>query len=188
MSKLTHKTKTAIFKILVERDGYHCFYCKGHFDDTHPPEFEHLNNNPNDSRPENIVLSHHECHITKKYNTDLQIKAHEKLLKNENTLFVSERKLADAGTTEELTSSQRINKVLEPIALQWLTEHLLMEKEIVVKDAVNAIVNLCRQQTDHGSQPTIYRYIDTWSNPYNGHLTIAKNESGQNIIMKRTEK
>jgi hypothetical protein len=187
MSRLTHKRKIAYFQLLVERDDHRCFYCEKGFSESHPAEYDHLNNNPNDSRPENLVLCHHECNNKKKFNTDWQIEAQEKLLANERTVFVCERRQADTGTTEELTSSQRINQVLEPIARQWLEEHLLMEKEIVLRDAVNAIVNLCRKQTGHGSQATIYRYIDIWCNPYNGHLTISKNEKGVNTIHKRTD-
>ena len=187
MSRLTHKSRKENFKIIVERDGYRCFYCENEFSDNHPPEFDHLDDNPNDSRPENTVLAHHECNNKKKLNTDWQIKAHEKVLKNEKTVFAYERRQADTRTTEELTSTQRINQALEPIARQWLCEHLLMEKEILLRDAVNAIVNLCRKQTGTGSQATIYRYIDTWSNPYNGDLTLSKDEKGKSIIRRRTE-
>ncbi len=187
MSRLTHRRKTEYFQLLVKRDGYRCFYCTDKFSDTHSAEYDHLNNNTNDSRLENIVFTHHECNNKKKFNTDLQIKAQEKLLENERTVFASERRQADTGTTEELTSSQRINQALEPIARQWLDEHLLMEKEILLKDAVNAIVNLCRKQTGSGSQATIYRYIDTWSNPYNGDLTLSKDTTGKSLIHRRTD-
>jgi len=175
------------FPIVVERDGYKCFYCGGDFDANHPPEWEHLNNNPNESRVENLVLSHHECNNKKKSNTDWQIKAMEKLGQNERAVLACERKLADTGTTEELTSSQAINQATEPIAKQWLAEHLLMEPEINLKDGENAIVNLCRKQTGFGSQSAIRRFIEIWANPYNGHLTLSKNENGKTVIRRRTE-
>jgi len=187
MSRLTHRRKMEYFQIIVERDGYLCFYCKGECDDNHPVEYDHLNNNPDDSRPENLVFTHHECNIKKKTFTDWQIKAMEKLEQNERVLLASERRLADTGTTDELTSSQRINQALEPIARQWLEEHLLMEPEINLKDAVNAIVNLCRKQTGWGSQSAIYRYVDTWTNPYNGDLTLSKNENRKTVIRRRVE-
>ena len=175
------------FPRIVERDCYLCFYCEGEFDENHPAEYDHLNNNPNDSRDENLVLAHHKCNIEKKSNIEWKMRAIDKLHQNEKTLLASERKLADTGTTEELTSSQKINQVNEPIAKQWLAEHLLMEPEIVLKDAVSAIVNLCRKQTGFGSQPAIRRYIEDWSNPYNGDLTLSKNENGKTIIRERTE-
>jgi len=187
MTRLTHRKKKEDFPIIVERDSYKCFYCEGDFDANHPPEFDHLNNNPGDSRVENLVLVHHECNNKKKFNTDWQIKALEKLRQNERTVLASERKLADTGTTVELTSSQAINQATEPIARQWLCEHLLMEPEIILRDAVNATVNLCRKQTGFGSQPAIRRFIETWTNPYNGDLTLSKNENGETIIRRRTE-
>ena len=186
MTRLTHKRKVEFFQILTERDGYLCFYCDEDFTRNHHIEFDHLNNNPNDTRPENLVLTHHECNNKKKLSTDLQIKAQEKLSQNENTVFASERTQADTGTTDELTSSQQISKALRPIALQWLQEHLLMEKEIELKHAVNAMVHLCQEQTGWGSKPTIYRYIDEWTNPYNGQFTLITKD-GKTIIRKRTE-
>lgn len=187
MSRLTHRRKKEDFPIIVQRDGYVCFYCEEEFDVNHPPEFDHLNNNPDDSRVENLVLAHHECNNKKKFNADWQIKAQEKLHQNERTVLASERRQADTGTIEELTSSQAINQALVPIARQWLSEHLIMEQEINLKDAVNAIVNLCRKQTGFGSQPVIYRYIEAWTNPYNGDLTLSKNENGKTIIRRRSE-
>ena len=187
MPRLTHKRKTEYFPIIVERDGYKCFYCEEGFTDNHPPEYDHLNDNPEYSRVENIVLSHRECNNRKKFYTDWQIKAHEKLEQNERAVLACERKLTDTGTTEELTSSQAINQATEPIARQWLEEHLLMEPEINLRDGENAMVNLCRKQTGFGSQSAIRRFIESWANPYNGHLTLSKNENGKTVIRRRTE-
>jgi len=187
MSRLTHKRKTESFPIIVERDGYQCFYCIMGFSLTHSAEYDHLNNNPDDSRVENLVLCHHECNIKKKTSSDWQIKASEKLKQNERVLLACERRLADTGTTQELTSSQQISKALRPIALQWLEEHTLIEKEILLKDAVNAIVFLCQKQTGWGSQATIYRYIDECTNRYYGIFTLSTDGAGKTIIRRRTE-
>jgi len=187
MPLLTHRRKTEAFPIIVERDGYLCFYCDGKFTATHPPEYDHLNNDSKDSRVENLVLCHHECNIKKKTSSDWQIKAIEKLKQNERVLLACERRLADTGTTQELTSSQQISKALRPIALQWLEEHTLIEKEILLKDAVNAIVFLCQKQTGWGSQATIYRYIDECTNRYYGGFTLSTDGAGKTIIRRRTE-
>ena len=187
MPLLTHRRKTEAFPIIVERDGYLCFYCDGKFTATHPPEYDHLNNDSKDSRVENLVLCHHECNIKKKTSSDWQIKASEKLKQNERVLLACERRLADTGTTQELTSSQQISKALRPIALQWLEEHTLIEKEILLKDAVNAIVFLCQKQTGWGSQATIYRYIDECTNRYYGRFTLSTDGAGKTIIRRRTE-
>ena len=188
MSRLTHRKKMVYFQLIVERDEYKCFYCEEVFSDNHPPEYDHLNNNPEDSRPENIVLTHRECNNKKKFSTDWQIKAHDKLEQNERAVLACERRLADTGSTEELTSSQQISKALRPIALQWLEEHSLIEKDILLKDAINAIVFLCQKQTGWGSTATIYRYFDEWCNPYYGKYTFSRNEAGKIIIRRRNEK
>ncbi len=165
MSRLTHAKKEKYFEIIVKRDGYKCFYCEGEFTDNHPAEYDHLNNNPNDSRVENIVISHHECNNKKKFYTDWQIKAHEKLEQNERAVLACERTRADTGTTKELTSSQEINKANYPIAEKFIEEHTLAEREVILKDAVNAIVHICQHTTGGGSQAAVYRYIDTLCNP-----------------------
>jgi len=175
------------FQLIVERDGYRCFYCKEGFATIRPLEYDHLNNDMNDTRPENLVVSHHECNNKKKTNSDLQIKAQEKLIQNEKVVLACERKLADTGTTEDLTSSQAIGKANRPVALQWLEEHLIMEQEILLKYAVPAIVNLCQKKTGWGSHAAIRRYIEEWSNPYNGKFTLSKNQSGETVIRRRSE-
>jgi len=188
MPRLTHKRKTEYFPIIVERDGYKCFYCEEGFTDNHPPEYDHLNDNPEDSRVENIVLSHKECNNRKKFYTDWQIKAHEKLEQNERAVLACERRLADTGTTDQLTTSQQISKALRPIAEKWLEEHILTEKAVVLRDAVNAIVFLCQKKTGWGSPATVYRYVDEWTNPYYGRFTLSTDESGKTIIRIRNEK
>jgi len=187
INRLSYKQKKEWFKFIVERDSYKCLYCSQTFTDTNPAEYEHLNNNENDNRPENLVLSHHSCNVKKKYNTDFQILAAEKLKENERSTFACERTLADTGTTDEISSQQKINKMNRQITIQWLEEHMMLEKEITLRDAVNAIVNLCNQMNDSGSQSAVYRYIDTSCNPYNGKYTLARNLQGKTIIRKRAE-
>ena len=187
MSRLTHTRKMKYFPIIVQRDSYKCFYCHGELTDNHPAEYDHLNDDLNDSRVENLVLCHHECNNKKKNSYDMQILAGDKLIQNEKTVLASERKLADTGRIEELTSSQSISQSLRPIALQWLEEHTIIDGSILLKDAVPAIVNLCQKQIGWGSQAAIRRYIEEWTNTYNGEFTLSKNESGKIIIRRRTE-
>jgi len=187
MSKFSHKQKKEEFPFLVGRDGYGCLYCPDPFTDTNKPEFDHLNNNDKDNRPENHALVHHSCNVKKKYSPELQIIAAEKLKENECSTFACEGNLADTGTTEQLSSQQAISKINRSMAEQWIVEHTLMEKEVMLKDAVNAIVNLCNDNNGTGSQSAIYRYIDSLSNPYNGKYTLSSNLKGKTIIRRRTE-
>ena len=175
------------FQIIVERDGYRCFYCKEEFSENRPAEYDHLNNNPDDNRVENIVLNHHECNNKKKFNTDWQIRAQEKLAQNERTVLACERNLADTGSTKEQTSQQEVNKINFKITEQFIQEHTLIEENLILRDATNGIVSICRDNNGTGSQAAVYRYIDTLTNPYNGKYTISTNESGKKIIQRRIE-
>jgi len=186
MSKITTRLNKKQFPEIVKRDKYQCPYCADTFTETNLPEWDWYNDDDADNRVENRTLAHHSCIEKKKDDIDLQLIANEKLKANERAIPVCERTRADTGSTDELTSSQKINKALHPIASQWLEEHLLMEQEILVKDAVNAIVHLCQEQIGWGSQPTIYRYIDEWTNPYNGQFTLVTKD-GKTFIRKRTE-
>jgi len=187
MSKISHKQKTKWFKFIVERDGYICLYCSKSFSETNRPEYEHLNNDDNDNRPENLVLAHHSCNVKKKYNTDFQIFADEKLKDNERSTFACERTLADTATTKEITSQQEINKTNMKITEQFLLEHTINNEELILRDIVNAIVDICQKNSHTGSQAAVYRYIDSLTNSYTGKYTLSTNTNGKNIIRRRTE-
>ena len=187
MSKLSYRQKKEWFEFIVKRDGYRCLYCTSPFTDTNPPEYEHLNNDDKDNRPENLCLAHHSCNVKKKYNADLQILARKKIQENERSTFACERTLADTGTTKEMTSQQEINKTNMRITEQFLLEHTVNREELVLKDAVNAIVNICQKNNHTGSQAAVYRYVDSLTNPYTGIYTLCGNSKGKTIIRKRTE-
>ncbi len=98
-----------------------------------------------------------------------------------------ERTLADTGMKNDLTSCQEISKTNTNITKQFLLEHTLHGNSMIVKDAVNAIVNLCQENNHTGSQAAIYRYIESYTNPINGLYTICNTPKGENIIRKRIE-
>jgi len=108
----------------------------------------------------------------------MQIKAHQKLIDNEKAVLTSERTIADSGTKNDLTSQQEINKTNMNITKSFLLEHT---------DAVNAIVDICQNNNNSGSQAAIYRYIDSLANPFTGRYTVSQNKEGNNIIRRRTE-
>lgn len=67
---LTATKKDKFFKIIMKRDGDSCFYCTKlgneypNFLDRHAQykrEFDHLNKNEQDNRPENLVFAHAMC-------------------------------------------------------------------------------------------------------------------------------
>jgi len=186
MVRLTHRKKQIMLPIVLEQTGFNCFHCKCENTELNPLEWGHLNGNENDSRPENSAFMCKTCNNKQKFNFDMQILANEQLQKNEKAVLARERMLADTGTTKDLTSQQEINKTNMNVTKQFLLEHTLHDNSIILKDAVNAIVNIC-QENDTGSQSAVYRYIDSLSNPINGKYTICLNPQGKNIIRRRTE-
>jgi len=190
-----------------------------------------LNNNPNDSRPENLVFCCHVCNNKKKTNPEMQISANEKMIQNEKAVFACAgtagtslsfrslninhdenrqlpfpenatlgmefvmgggvkptfQLLPDTGTTQQLSSQQEISKINMQLTKQFLQEHTINGEEPILKDVVNAIVNLCQDNNGTGSQSAVYRYVDVLANPYNGRYTLSKNSQGKTIIRRRTE-
>lgn len=113
--------------------------------------------------------------------------AHDKLIQNEKLLLACEKTLADTGTTEEVSSQQAINKTNMNTTKQFLLEHTMTNDELLLNDCVNAIVNICQDNNNTGSQSAVYRYIDSLSNPYTGKYTICINSKGEKIIQRRIE-
>jgi len=187
MSRATYKRNKEDFPLIVERDGYRCLYCPEPFTANHPPEYEHLDNNPDNNEIWNKTFAHHECNNRKKLYGDLQILAREKIESNKKYVYVCERMDADLGTTEHLTSCQAIHKINYPLAEQFIQEHTLVDGNIILKDGVNAITNLCFDNNQTGSQSAVYRYIDSLCNPINGKYTLSTNSQGKTIIRRRTE-
>jgi len=170
------------FKRMVERDGYVCLFCPKPFTDTHPAEIEHLDNNHDNNRIWNKTFSHHDCNNKKKLNGDFQIIAGEKILSNKKYVYVCER-----TTDQDVSSSEQRNKTNRPVALQWIQEKLMVEPYVLLRDSVNAIVNLTQSMNGTGSKQAVYQYLNEFTNPYNGLLEITEDERGQKIIKKRTE-
>ena len=185
--KLTHKTKRDKFSSVVERDGHRCLYCPEPFTDTHPVEWKHLDNDIYNDEVWNLTFAHHECNNKKKFSAELQIIAQEKIISNKRYVFARERTLADTGTTKETTSQQEINRINMGITKQFLLEHTLIDGDLLLKEAINAIVDICQKNNGTGSQSAVYRYIDSLTNPYTGDYTLSVNSKGQTIIRRRTE-
>jgi len=90
MVQITQNKKAKFTPLIMERDYPNkeepfCLFCEGGFVETHKHYkrvWEHLNNDENDSRLENLVWAHSICNQQKKNDADMQIKANEKLKKN----------------------------------------------------------------------------------------------------------
>ena len=185
--KITDKTKRDDFSSIVERDGYRCLYCPEPFTETHPEEWEHLDNDIYNDAIWNKTFTHHECNNRKKLSPELQIIAREKIISNKKYVFARERTQADTGTTKELTSQQEISKTNIGIAKRFIQEHTINNEDLILRDTANAIVDICQDNNGTGSQSAVYRYIEFLTNPYTGKFTLSTNSQGKTIIRRRTE-
>jgi len=186
---LTWNQKKKFAQVLTIRDDpSNCFYCMQPFTDTSPRIWEHLDNDDTHNYPENLVWSHHSCNVKKRTDLKMQDKAQGKIIMNmQFDLFTCENTLADTGTTKELTSQQEISKTNKRITKQFIQEHTINNEELILRDIVNAIVDICQDNNETGSQSAVYRYIDSLTNPYTGKYTLSTNEKGQTIIRRRIE-
>ncbi len=187
MVKLTYTLKRKWEPIVINQTGKVCFHCNCENMELNPLEWGHLNGNDNDSRPENLAFMCKTCNNKQKFNYDMQILANEQLQKNEKAVLTRERMLADTGTTKELTSQQEISKINKRITKQFIQEQTINNQELILRDIVNAIVDICDDNNGTGSQSAVYRYIDSLTNPYTGKYTLSTNSEGKTVIRRRTE-
>ncbi len=186
MSKtLSHKKKLEYLPLLIERDcGFSCHYCKRDLR-VNDYIYEHLNNNRNDNRVENLVLSCQSCNIKKINDFDMRIIADEKLKENEDKNFVRE-KISDENSSNPITTEIDINTSNFDITEQYLYEIINTDGHILYSAALNSCVFLCKKKTGHGSQQAIRNYLATLTSevaPYK----IERNENKKKVIVKRTE-
>ena len=183
MSRPTYTQKRRWDPVIVRQTGNNCFHCKRY---DLPLEYGHLNGDKDDSRPENLAKMCHVCNNRMKNDHDMHFQALEQLEKNENAVLANAGMNARVGTTEDLTSCQSISKINFRMAEQYVTEHTLIDGDLLVKDTVNDIVGICRKNNNTGSESAVYRYLHTLTSiayPFE----FAVNEKGEDIIRRRTE-
>ena len=100
---LTDRQKAEWLDIVIERDeGYSCWYCKKPFSLSQnnfaeysgrisPHLFDHLNNNRQDNRIDNVVLCCESCNNKKPHDSDMQILATDKLHDSEKRDYMREK-------------------------------------------------------------------------------------------------
>jgi len=177
--QLTLHQKAKWTPIILQRDfpdGHtpECFYCKQEFIDRDPDyqkEFEHLNNNDSDNRPENLVWAHSKCNELKKNNVEWQVLAHEKLRKNERWYFES---VGEGGRERSNTAHTQVqpneqidaNADASNEAEKYLAERLLpqggriaIDDKLDFNEASHVITYRCYKKHGHGSQNTITRIL-----------------------------
>ncbi len=174
--QLTLNQKAKYTPILIRRDFPDggpslCFFCEQRFIPNKSKwlqEWEHLNNNPEDNRPENLVWAHAYCNEKKKYKTDWQILAQEKL--EANVKWHDSESLGERGETSDKNTQPNeqidANKAESQLAEEYLNARLLgrngnppPESELDYNETKDSLTYLHFKKFGHGSQNTFDRIL-----------------------------
>lgn len=185
MTNLTAKKKAVYLPTIINRDGgFKCFYCRKDLTGT-IWVYEHLDNNPNHSDVENIVLAHQSCNLKKKENYDMHILALEKLSSNRQSNLSCEREsveLEGPTLSPEMDSNMQNFGITE----QYLNEIVLTDGSLEVKDVINSSAMICKKKTGHGSTVATRRYVDMLCSREGPFMIV--NKDGKRLIVKREGK
>ena len=184
--KLTATQKRQLLTYLVERDGYHCFYCKKGFKSVRDPIREHLNDDETDDREDNLVLAHQSCNILKYTQKDKKYfnMAELKLEDNEKHLYVRESFLKK-NSKDEASTEITISKKCFDITEKYVTDNVLANGWVVYKETMDSIVYLCRKKIGYGSEQQIRSHILTLTSPVAPFEIIKDPKTKKKIIKKR---
>ena len=184
--KLTATQKRQLLTYLVERDGYHCFYCKKGFKSVHDPIREHLNDDETDDREDNLVLAHQSCNILKYTQKDKKYfnMAELKLEDNEKHLYVRESFLKK-NSKDEASTEITISKKCFDITEKYVTDNVLANGWVVYKETMHSIVYLCKKKIGYGSEQQIRSHILTLTSPVAPFEIIKDPKTKKKIIKKR---
>lgn len=165
----------------MESDGPSCIFCNLETPE-YDRELEHLDNNDYNNKPENHALTHHKCNLEKRYNSDYQIIAKERLALNQKRNMTS----AIEDKTEYYNSPEIEHNVnVRQFVRQCLEEIIKTDNEILFSDALNGFTYLAGEKFAHCSQVTLRRHLDSLCSPYSPFMKI-RNNSGKFVIVKRS--
>ena len=184
--KLTATQKRQLLTYLVERDGYHCFYCKKGFKSVRDPIIEHLNDDETDDREDNVVLAHQSCNILKYTQKDKKYfnMAELKLEDNEKHLYVRESFLKK-NSKDEASTEITISKKCFDITEKYVTDNVLANSWVVYKETMDSIVYLCRKKIGYGSEQQIRSHIQALTSHVAPFEMIKDPITKKKIIKKR---
>ena len=180
MSRVTYANKRKWNPLIIRQTGFYCFHCKCPNTLQNPLEYGHLNGNDDYSCPENLAFMCKVCNNKMKFNFDMQIKANDQLIENEKAVGVCE----SINASEE-SSQQETSKINRQLAYTFTFEHTMNGNDVLLSDTVNAVTNLCYDNNKTGSQAAVRRYIDQFSNPYNGMFVIFTDHEGKKRIKRK---
>lgn len=188
MSKQLSATKKLEYlPILFNKQKGRCLYCKQPFESIIVGIiFEHLNNNRQDNRLENLALAHQACNIKKLTYLDYQIIANEQLRQNQDQVLSERKYLLEDNSSLDVSSEIAINQMNYPIVEQFITEIINTEGFILYSDALNACAFKCISRTGHGSLQSVRGYIAILTSILGPFMVTKDDKTKKKLIVKRT--
>jgi len=147
--------------------------------------FDHLNNNREDNRLENIVLACQSCNNKKPNNSDMKDIAMMQLKRNENSNFLvgREKKFLKDDITKEASPEIEINVSNSEITEQFLEERIERDGYVEFTEALHCSVYLCKEKIGHGSQQSIRNYLKTLTCEV-APFKVIHDENNRKIIVR----
>lgn len=186
MTKLTLAQKKRLLSYLITRDGFKCYLCEVEFTSIHEVIIEHLNDNPNDNREDNLALAHQSCNIKKSHDREYWNKAEAKLEYNEIHMYVGESFLNETPQNEASTEIDISNKCFD-VTEKYLIDEILSNGWIDYRNTLHSIVYLCRKKVGHGSQQQIRSHIQTLTSNVAPFIIDKDPTTKKKIIRKRVD-
>ena len=165
----------------IQRDnGFICLFCKEPLGRDYIRE--HLSNNRNDNRRENMALVCRSCNLKKINNYDYQIIAADKLKQNEDA---SAKFLEDTEAHKQYSSEIEISKLLYGFAEQYLSEQTTLNGSISFDDTLAELTYLTQEKYGHGSENTFRRILKSLTCKVAKFQVVKNTDTGEKLICKR---
>jgi hypothetical protein len=180
---LTPAQRKKFFPELCERDnGLNCWYCKCKLD-LNRVVFDHLNENQQDNRIDNLVLACQSCNVSRFTDGELHERGLEKLEENEKTMFVREKiDSPEPIISKEIDINQKNTRITETFVSSLIDE----TGSVLYSEVLDACVFLCQKHSGHGSHQSVRNYLASLTSIV-GPFKETRNEQNKRTIVKRKE-
>jgi len=179
---LTPKQKADYLDLIIARDSeFACWYCKKEFLSLSDYLYDHLNNNRQDNRIDNLVLACRTCNNKKPHVIEMCVLALDKLSENEISNYMREKNLSKTAKKED--TEIQISVENYTLAKLWLIKEIDSREYVLFSEALDCISYECREKTGHGSQQSVRQYINTLTSKV-APFEIVKNDKGKKIIRR----
>ena len=180
---LSSAQRKKFFPELCERDnGLNCWYCKCKLD-FNRVVFDHLNENPQDNRIDNLVLACQSCNVSRITDGELHERGLEKLEENEKRMFVREKiDSSESIISKEIDINQKNTRITEKFVSSLIDE----TGSVLYSEVLDACVFLCQKHSGHGSHQSVRNYLASLTSIV-GPFKEIRNEQNKRTIVKRKE-